>query len=476
MKKILSSIVALLLLFSLTACSLPIPSLDLDFDLDLPFLKTETDSEEQSDSSTEQETYADEESDLECESESESEVQTEASIEPISLEAIEQIVGNKAESFAVGEDRYDIDCKAYRLNNAAIEDYRRIIAELKNEYMQQYTDNGADGIDGSCYQTTLCDAAYTVNVTFYSRTGELYLTVEEYRPLSVYQIAPPTTVRGTNTSFHMPEMPTVNGEYKFGECEIFRLSNGKFVIVDGAQEFSAEPTVEYLEGLTPDGEIPVVEAWFLTHAHPDHAYCIWGIGRDSDLVSRIRVEGFYYTLPDDEGMKKEPDYDDLMIQLSNINEALGNFRNTRGEVTAQYKLHGGMRFYFGELEVQVLFTQDQIRPEEYGNKLNDTSTSFKFIVHTEGKENTTFLIMGDASSAICKKLMKMYTSDTLHTTYFQSLHHGNNDCLEFFMYIKPDYLNYTHRSDEKGKSKTGYKYLAFTCKKVYYSPTVIEIN
>ena len=474
MKKIISSIVAALLLFSLTACSLSVPS--FDFELDLPFLTTEKDTGEQGDSSTEQDTYAEEESDSERGAEAESGEQTESTIEPISLETIELIVGEEAESFRVGEDRYDIDCKAYRLNNAAIEDYRRIIAELKNEYMQLYTDNGAEGIDGACYQTTLCDNAYTVNVTFYSRTGELYLTAEEYRPLSVYQIAPPTTVKGTKTSFHMPEMPTVDGEYKFGECEIFRLSNGKFVIVDGAQEFSAAPTVEYLESLTPDGEMPVVEAWFLTHAHPDHAYCIWGIGRDSDLVSRIRVEGFYYTLPDEEGMKKESDYDDLMIQLSNIKAALGNFRNTRGEVTAQYKLHGGMRFYFGELEVQVLFTQDQIRPEEYGNKFNDTSTSFKFIVHTENKSDVTFLIMGDASSAICKKLMKMYGTDTLHTTYFQSLHHGNNDCLEFFMYIKPDYLNYTHRSNEKGKNKPGYKYLALTCKKVYYSPTVIEIN
>ena len=312
-------------------------------------------------------------------------------------------------------------------------------------------------------------------MTYYSRTKDLYLTVEKYRPLSPYQIAPTAVAKGTGTVFHMPEMPTVNGSYKFGECEIFQLSNGHFVIVDGAQEFSAEPTVEYLENLTPDNEIPIVDAWFLTHAHPDHSYCIWGIGRDEGLVSRIEVEGFYYTWPNDEGMKKESDYSGLMTQVSNVNGAFEKFRGTDGSVTPRYKLHGGMRFYFDELEVQVLFTQDQIRPSEYGNGFNDTSTSFKFIVHTQGYDDTTFLIMGDASSAICKKLMKMYTADTLHTTFFQSLHHGSNDCLEFFEYIKPDYLNYTHKSDEKGKNKAGYKYLASTCKDVFYSPKVIEI-
>ena len=493
MRKLLFSIVAVFLFCALSSCRLPISSLDLN----IPFEMTEADRDAQSgsDSGTEKDFCADSwrdsesEDDIRVENETvndadrEEEDSSESSDiipepvrRPISIDTIERIVGDRAESFTVGEDRYDIDCKAYRVSDATIADYRWVISELKNEYMRLYTDNGEKGIDGACYQSTFYDEAYTVNVTLYERVGELYLTVEKYRPLSEFQIAPETAVKGTRTTFHMPEMPTVDGSYKFGECEIFRLSNGHFVIVDGAQEFSAEPTVEYLESLTPNGAIPVVDAWFLTHAHPDHAYCVWGIGRDSDLVKRIRVEGFYYTLPDDEGMRRESDYDDLMLQVSNIREALGNFRNSNGLVTAQYKLHGGMRFYFGELEVQVLFTQDQIRPEEYGNKFNDTSTSFKFIVHTEGKDDTTFLIMGDASEAICKKLMKMYQAETLHTTYFQSLHHGNNDCPEFFRYIKPDYLNYTYKSDKKGKDKAGYKYLELTCKGVNCSPCVIEIK
>ena len=441
--------------------------------------ETETDTEPEcfeSETEIDTELESDIDSGTEDEEDTESEAQTEEKREPITIETIKGIVGVGAESFAVGEDRYDIDCTAYRLTKVTLNEYSRILYALVDENMKLYADNGISGIDGVCFQSTLYDEAYTVNLTFYSRTGELYLTVEAYRSLSEYQIAPSSIVGGTKTTFHMPEMPTVYGEYKFGECEIFQLSNGHFVIVDGAQEFSAAPTVEYLESLTLDGVMPVVDAWFLTHAHPDHAYCVWGIGIDSDLVGRIVVEGFYYTLPDDEGMRKEPDYDDLMIQISNVREALGNFKNSRGETTPQYKLHGGMRFYFSELEVQVLFTQDQIRPDEYGNKLNDTSTSFKFIVHTEAKNDTTFLIMGDASEAICKKLMKMYEADTLHTTYFQSLHHGNNDCIEFFRYIQPEYLNYTHKSDEKGRNKMGYKYLALTCKGVNYSPTVIEIK
>ena len=396
-------------------------------------------------------------------------------LKKFSADEARAFVGSSAVAYTVGEDRYDIDCDAYLQKNASFDDYKALLSELQSTTLKKYTDNGENGIDGACYQTTLYDRDYTVNVTFYTKTGELYMTVEKYRSLSAYQLKSDTPANGTDTSFHMPEMPTVNGSYKFGECEIFRLSSGHFIIVDGAQEFSAEPTIEYLEKLTPDGEIPVVDGWFLTHAHPDHAYCVWGIGRDAELVSRVRVEGFYYTWPNDAGMRKESDYNDLLIQVANVNGAMENFRDTKGEQTPRYKLHGGMRFYFGEIEVQVLFTQDQIMPSEYGNGFNDTSTSFKFIVRMQDLPDTTFLVMGDASSALCKKIMKMYTADTLHTTFFQSLHHGSNDCLEFFQYIKPDYLNYTYKSNEKGKNKAGYKYLASVCKDVFCSPTVIKI-
>ena len=381
-------------------------------------------------------------------------------------------IGAQATAYTVGEDQYDIDCDAYLLKNATFSGYMTLVSDLVKTGLIKYCQNGDNGIEGECYQTTLYDSKSTINVSYYENTKELYMTVEEFRGLSPYQIAPQTQVLGTSTVFHMPGMPTVNGSYKFGECEIFQLSNGHFVIVDGAQEFSAEGTVEYLENLTPDDEIPIVDAWFLTHAHPDHAYCVWGIGRDENLVKRIKVEGFYYTWPNDAGMRKESDYSGLLEQVANVNSALPNFRTASGEVTPTYKLHAGMIFYINELEVQILFTQDQMMPSEYGNGFNDSSTSFKFIVHTEGKDATTFLAMGDASNALCQKLMAKYAATTLHTNFFQSLHHGANSSPTFFEYISPDYLNYTHK-DIRGGS--GYSYLHENCKRIFTSPAVIEI-
>ena len=91
------------------------------------------------------------------------------------------MIEKNATKYTVGEDRYDLDCDAYPRKNATMENHRAIVTGLQEKNLTIYTNNGENGIDGACYQTTLFDASYTVNVTYYSRTKDLYLTVEKYR-------------------------------------------------------------------------------------------------------------------------------------------------------------------------------------------------------------------------------------------------------------------------------------------------------
>ena len=232
--------------------------------------------------------------------------------------------------------------------------------------------------------------------------------------------------------------------------------------------------VEYLENIVGEGNTPIVDAWFFTHAHPDHIYCAWGIGRDDDLVGRIKVNGFYYTWPNDSGVRRESDYEGLVEQIGNLNNVIGNFCGEDGNVTPTYKLHGGMIFYIDELKVEILLTQDQLMPNEYQGGFNDSSTSFKFTVYSEGGEETTFLIMGDAHRGVCTKLTDKYDYDTLHTNFFTSLHHGNNDISEFFQFICPDYLIYTHNKHNKSNS-AGYTWLENNCIDYFVAGDIIPI-
>lgn len=376
------------------------------------------------------------------------------------------------EEFTVGEDTYDLDCTVLLYQNTKNVWVSNFLSDMAENGFTVYATNGENGIDGVCRQATLYNEDFTVNITRYAQTGETYLTVEKKRAFSPLQIEPETQCLGTATAFHEPKHPdTPAGKYAFGELDIFQLTNGHFVVVDGAQEYSSQMFVEYLENLAGAGNTPVIEAWFFTHAHPDHIYCCWGIGKDPALVGRIQVNGFYYTWPNDAGVRREKDYEGLVEQIGNLNGVLGNFRTTDGEVTPRYKLHAGMIFYIHELKAEVLMTQDQLMPEEYGS-FNDSSTSFRFTVYSAGDRQTTFLLMGDANTAVCNRITEEYGYGTLHTNFFLSLHHGNNDCETFFQFIKPDYLIYTAPSV---KTTSGYKWLNENCKKVFVAPSVIPI-
>ena len=376
--------------------------------------------------------------------------------------------------YTVGEDQYDIDCNMFKFTGTTKSEFDAFIANMQTKGYTLHATNGEDGINEICYQATLYNSRYTISIAYFASTEETFITVEAFRAVSPLQIKPQTQVYGTNTSYHNLLHPTISGSYKFGECDIFRLSNDHFIIVDGAQEYSSTTLIEYLEDLVGPDNTPIVDAWFFTHAHPDHIYCAWGIGRDEDLVSRLIVNGFYYTWPNDNGVRRESDYDGLVEQIGNLNNVIGNFRDENGNVTPTYKLHAGMVFYVNEIKVEILLTQDQLMPNEYQGGFNDSSTSFKFTVYSQGGEETTFLIMGDAHRGVCTKLTDKYDYDTLHTNFFTSLHHGNNDISEFFQFICPDYLIYTHNKHNKSNS-AGYTWLENNCIDYFVAGDIIPI-
>ncbi|MBQ9544860.1 MAG: hypothetical protein IJV00_07020, partial [Clostridia bacterium] len=324
--------------------------------------------------------------------------------------------GTLGVEFTVGEDIYDLEAHAYKITDTTLDMFKQYVADLMKVGFILHADNGENGIDSQCWAATLYNNAVTVNVAYYKNTGETFVTSERKRALSDYQLQQNfTKIAGKGVVLDMLPL------FAFGESMVFSLPNGHFVIVDGAQPHNSEYTVNFLVEHAPAGTKPVVDGWFFTHAHPDHMYCAMGIGSNPDLVSKIRVEGFYYTWPNENGVRTESDYAGITTQMANLNAALPNFRTASGEVTPLFKIHAGQRYYFSEFEVQVLQTQDQLFPNEYRGGFNDSSTSYKFI--TSGQ---TLLIMGDAHYPVCNRLMEHYSKETLHCTFFQSLHHGGN--------------------------------------------------
>lgn len=369
--------------------------------------------------------------------------------------------GTLKNEYKVGEAKYDIDSFARRYTGTTHENFASYLAYLA---ANGYTCHATNDINGECCQATYYNDDYTVNVAYYDLTGEIFITAEQRGTLSELQIAPKYQTVSYETKYISPRLA------QFGECDIFTLANGHFIIIDSAQPSNAELLIETLENYA-DGETPVVDAWFFTHAHVDHIGACMEIGSDPDLVERVIVNGFYYTWPIDAGFRKDSDYVDFMESIAKFYPDLDNYRDENGDVTPRYKLHAGMAFYIQEITVDILMTQDQVMPNEYTGGFNDSSTAFKLTIHSKHGSETTFLILGDAHNGVCNKLMGKYSYDVLHTNFFMSLHHGGNNCESFFKFIAPDYLIYT--SGSKATS-SGYAWLNANC--LGYVTNGIEIT
>ncbi len=82
----------------------------------------------------------------------------------------------------------------------------------------------------------------------------------------------------------------------FGMSYAVRLSDGRFIVIDGGREF--EPDADRLfncikEG-TPDGK-PVIAAWIMTHAHNDHFHCF--LPFFDKYGNDVIIERFLYNFP-----------------------------------------------------------------------------------------------------------------------------------------------------------------------------------
>ena len=93
----------------------------------------------------------------------------------------------------------------------------------------------------------------------------------------------------------------------YGMSYVIRLSDGRFIVIDGGNNF--EPHVENLyralkEG-TPDGK-PTVAAWIMSHPHKDHFHCMVGlVDRYGD---EVQIEKVMFLFPEHDDLARYPHF------------------------------------------------------------------------------------------------------------------------------------------------------------------------
>ena len=343
-----------------------------------------------------------------------------------------------------------------------------------NDNSLQYLYKGATAADFSAYRAALLESGYTAlmenelekslfcTLVNRARGTMLYVAYEAYAHEGEY--APDFTpslriVSSPLTSVAVPPAEIISGTPSYqkvtntavtaveitgravGMGYILTLEDGSFIVFDGGglNEDHREPLVlwtllnlryQQIYGEPPTPERPIrVAAWIITHSHWDH----YGAFREfidkygkSELFKMDYMIGNFPSRSSVFGIVNQ--------DILNMGEpaVMQKLHDGMREDFTFLKVHAGQKFYFANLEMQVLMTYDNISPARIYNQ-NDTSTVLRFSLQATNEEGKqvgkpyVMLWLGDANNNESRFLCAMY-GDYLKSDSTSVAHHGNIGC------------------------------------------------
>lgn len=302
------------------------------------------------------------------------------------------------------------------VDGTKLEDYQSYLATLEKDGYTKYVDNGETGLAETVYSATYTKDSQVVTVSHAVNINRTYIASGENINLSENLIYKDEYVQdnkeGAQTTLHMLE------QYESGNSFVIQLKNGHFIILDGAEEQDAPYLLEYLKSLAPVGEKPVIEAWIISHAHHDHYDCFYEMGKNESYNKSIIVNGVYYSATSDAAALLSDGNTEGRDRI--VMYAL-NFRDEDGNRTQVYRPQFGQRYYFSDITMDIVFTQEQLLQDPSYVWYNDVSTWCMFNI-----EGQKFLHAGDADHWSQDAVMGIYNSDYFNLDILAAFHHGLN--------------------------------------------------
>ena len=220
-----------------------------------------------------------------------------------------------------------------------------------------------------------------------------------------------------------------------GMCYIITLEDGSFVIFDGGGQGSMNMAekiwttlnarYKMIYGSEPTEEKPIrIAAWVVTHSHGDHYGAPTSFWATYSTNKTWTMDYLIGNFPSASAVSYVADSD--ILRMSDVEELC------RSKGFKFLKVHAGQKYYFANLEIEVLMTYEDLAPARIKNQ-NDTSTVLRFTTQatSDGKtpvgDTYTSLWLGDANNQQSRYLCAMY-GEYLESDMVQVGHHGNVGC------------------------------------------------
>jgi len=312
-----------------------------------------------------------------------------------------------------GNGHYVID-----VNGTTEEDYQNYLDTLQKAGFKKHSDNGEDAMDGYAMTASYTKDELTVTVSHAINLEKTYISAVKNMSLSEHLIYKDEYVKGVSedakTTLHMLQLNNNGASF------VIQLKNGHFIIHDGGRTYDAPYLLDYLESLTPHGEKPVVEAWFISHAHGDHHGALMSIIDKKEWYSRIYVDGIYFMEPTKDFI--ETTTYDAYTDMWTLARSYVLFEASDGGQCKYYRPQFGQRYYFCDMYIDVCLTPEQFPLEAYySGDFNETS--IWLMHHIEGQKT---LIVGDTSYTGMSQSMNMFDEAYLDVDVYAVSHHGIN--------------------------------------------------
>lgn len=270
-----------------------------------------------------------------------------------------------------------------------------------------------------------------VFINFFASTEEITIAIEKNCKYFSY-----SDVKGENIV--SPQITQVHLE-DFGMSYVIRVSDGRFIIIDGGRDL--KPDAERIYDILKKGkneEKPIIAAWIFTHAHIDHYRCFnefTKIHLNDVVLEKVMYnfpfpENFLEEMPLHEAEIKDPEYN--FENTSECNHMKLMYDNIKLYGAETYMPHTGQTYKIGDAVCEFLSCID----DTYYFAVDENSASLVFRMELGGQ---IILWTGDAL-LFDAKLLSKYGS-YLKSDILQVPHHGfhsQKELIKYYEVINPD--------------------------------------
>ncbi len=305
------------------------------------------------------------------------------------------------------------DCKEIIISDTTVEQYDAYLQKLEADGYTCYTTNTIS----ECKFATYNNSDYTINVGFYDHYDQVRIIIED--------LAPAVGLESDNkyeqvTTPLLTSLGVAQGSSNNGICTVIRLSDGRFIIVDGGFNNSnnANALIDLLRDqasayTTKDKDITIA-AWIFTHAHGDHTGLIAG---QYNAFKRFTVERVLYNFMSE---AERAVAHNAAPKDFGVNEGTQNVTAIKASEelgATQHVVHVGQKFFLADAVIEILYTIESYGPRVV-NALNTTSLVCKINI-----AGTTYMCTGDATGHGLEICTKMF-GDYMKSDIAQVTHHG----------------------------------------------------